>query len=135
MPTLREMITTGQRVLVMLESGRPGVPWLHAAYQGLVQETPYSFRKRDEFSCRPNRGGDKAPLFLMNHWIETTPTPRPSNAAVVNAYDVLLARARQCAEERGHPPNIVAVDFYKTGDLVRVVDQLNGTAAPQAPAR
>lgn len=135
LPTLREMITAGQRVLVVLESGRPGVAWLRPAYQGLVQETPYSFHKREEFSCRPNRGGDSAPLFLMNHWIETTPMPKPSNAAVVNAYEVLLGRARQCAQERGHLPNIVAVDFYKTGDLVRVVDQLNGTAAPQPAAR
>jgi hypothetical protein len=135
LPTLREMIGAGQRVLVVLESGRPGVEWLRPAYQGIVRETPYSFHKPEDFSCRPNRGVDGSPLFLLNHWIETTPMPKPSNAAIVNSYEVLLARARQCAQERGHLPNIVAVDFYKTGDLVRVVDQLNGTAAAQPAAR
>lgn len=125
LPTLGEMIEKGQRVLVVVESGRRGVEWLRPAYQGMVRETPYSFHKQDEFSCRANRGGNEAPLFLLNHWIETTPMPKPSNAAIVNSYDVLLARARQCAEERGHLPNIVAVDFYRTGDLVRVVEKLN----------
>jgi hypothetical protein len=28
---------------------------------------------------------------------------------------------------RGHLPNLLAVDFYKRGDLFRVVDTLNGT--------
>ena len=63
---------------------------------------------------------------MINHWIESTPTPLPSNAAIVNAYDFLLARAEQCAKERKHIPNIIAVDFYGTGDLMRVVDTLNG---------
>jgi hypothetical protein len=129
LPTLGEMITKGERVLVVLESGRPGVEWLRPAYQGMVRETPYSFHKQDEFSCRANRGGNEAPLFLMNHWIETTPMPKPSNAAIVNSYEFLLARARQCAAERGHLPNIIAVDFYRTGDLVRVVETLNQDVA------
>jgi len=50
----------------------------------------------------------------------------PSNAAVVNAYEFLLARVRRCERERGHLPNIIAVDFSTTGDLLRVVRTLNG---------
>jgi len=41
---------------------------------------------------------------------------------------VLLARARKCAKERGHIPNIIAVDFWQSGDLIAVVDELNGVA-------
>jgi len=44
----------------------------------------------------------------------------------VNAYDFLLHRAEACAHERSHLPNIVAVDFYRTGDLFAVVKHLNG---------
>jgi hypothetical protein len=124
-PTLRELIASGQRMVVFIETGRPGVTWLRPAFQ-YVRETPYSFHAVEEFSCRANRGGDGGSLFLMNHWIETTPTPRPSNAAVVNAFDALLQRARKCAEERGRLPNIIAVDFYRTGDLLKVVNKLNG---------
>jgi hypothetical protein len=67
----------------------------------------------------------------MNHWIETTPAPRPSNAQIVNAYDALLGRARACEQERGMMPTIIAVDFYRTGDLFRVVNELNGVEPPR----
>jgi hypothetical protein len=128
-PTLREMIDLRQRVVVFTESGRPGVPWIHPAFEGM-QETPYSFHSPSELSCVANRGGTSGSLFLMNNWIETTPAPKPSNAAIVNGYDALLARARQCEAERGKRPNVIAVDFYRTGDLFRVARTLNGTALP-----
>jgi hypothetical protein len=124
-PTLRQAITTGQRVFTFIESGLPGVDWLRPAYP-TMRETPYSFHKVDDFTCQPNRGGNTGSLFLLNHWIETTPTPKPSNAAIVNAYSFLEKRVEQCQAERHHMVNIVAVDFYRTGDLLRVVNHLNG---------
>jgi hypothetical protein len=130
-PTLRQLIESGQRVIVFTESGRPGVPWLRPAFQAF-QETPYSFHKAEEFSCRPNRGGTAGALLQINHWIDTTPAPRPSNAAIVNAYAFLLARVKKCAAERDRIPNIVAVDFYRTGDLLAVVNELNGVARAAA---
>ena len=54
--------------------------------------------------------------------------PRPSDARIVNAYDFLLDRARRCEAIRGLLPNLVAVDFYDRGDLVAVVDELNGVS-------
>jgi hypothetical protein len=124
-PTLQALVDTRQRVVVMTESGRPGVPWMAGAFD-VMQETPYKFKAPAEMSCAPNRGGTGASLFQINNWIDTTPTPRPSNAAIVNAYDAVLARARRCQAERGLRPTIVAVDFYRTGDVVRVVRTLNG---------
>ena len=52
--------------------------------------------------------------------------PLPSNAAKVNAYKPMLARMRECQKVRHHFPNLVAVDFYRQGDLFGVVDTLNG---------
>ena len=126
-PTLREMIDARQRVLVLTESGRPGVAWIHPAFE-VMQETPYHFEHPSELSCTPNRGGTSGSLFLMNNWIDTTPAPKPSNALIVNAYDALLARARQCEAERGKRPTVIAVDFYRTGALFRVARTLNGLA-------
>jgi hypothetical protein len=131
-PTLRQLVRAGRPVLVFLESGRPGVPWLRPAFEN-IQETPYTFHSPEEFSCRPNRGGSRGSLFQINHWIETTPTPLPSNAERVNAYEPLLARARECQEERQHLPNVLAVDFYRSGDVLRVVDTLNGLGPGSAP--
>ena len=130
LPTLRTLIETGTPLVVFLESGKPGVPWLRPAFDGAIMETPYTFHAPDQFSCRDNRGGDKALLFQINHWIESTPAPKPSNAEIVNSYDFLLQRARECMKERKHLPNIIAVDFYKVGDLLGVVRTMNGLGAP-----
>jgi hypothetical protein len=124
-PTLREMAESDQRVVVMAENDTTGVAWYHPAFE-VMQETPYTFRDTTQFSEAPNRGGTGGSLLLMNHWIESTPMPKPSNAEVVNSYDFLLRRARRCQQTRGHLPNLVAVDFYATGDLMRVVRTLNG---------
>ena len=123
-PTLREMVESDQRVLVMAENQTAGVDWYHPAFE-VLQETPYTFHDPSEFSNRPNRGGAGGSLLLMNHWIESTPMPKPSNAAVVNARDVLLRRIQSFRRERGRLPNLVAVDFCNVGDLIPVVRELN----------
>jgi hypothetical protein len=129
-PTLRRMIASDQRVLVFAENNSAGVPWYHQAFESM-QETPYTFHHPEEFSCRSNRGGSNAPLFLINHWIQTTPAPIPANAEKVNAYQFLLKRAQQCQRERQMRPNILAVDFYKSGDLFKVVETLNDLNSPK----
>ena len=130
-PTLGEMIERGERVLALTESGRPGVAWLHPAFT-VVQETPYAFRTPQDMSCRANRGGTSGALFQINNWIETLPAPRPTNAAIVNSYDFLLARAERCWRERKKIPNLLAVDFAETGDLLKVVAALNAKESPNA---
>jgi hypothetical protein len=130
-PTLREMIASDERVIVFAENNAEGVEWYHAI-PGTIQETPYGFKDPSEFSNKPNRGGKNGSLLLMNHWIETTPAPLPSNAEIVNAYDFLLKRARACRKERGMVPNFIAVDFYRSGDLIGVVSTMNGIKKPAA---
>jgi hypothetical protein len=133
-PTLREMIEDDRRLVFLAENHAGAAPWYQLVYKRLTEETPYSFPKASLLttpsklpaSCRPNRGPKDAPLFLINHWVSTDPTPRPSDADKVNAYKPLLARARECERIRDHLPNLLAVNFYKQGDLFRVVDTLNG---------
>ena len=133
-PTLREMIDSGQRLVVMAENEAGDISWYPLAYRDVLQETPYTFRSADELtdpaqlaeSCRPNRGPASASLFLVNNWVDTTPTPRKSIAAVVNAHPALLRRSETCKRIRHRLPNLVAVDFYKQGDVLGVVRALNG---------
>ena len=133
-PTLREMIDDGQRVVFLAENEAGAAPWYRPAYEQILQETPYGFSKVAQLteprnlpaSCRPNRGPKDAPLFLINHWITTDPLGLPSNAAKVNAYEPLLRRARECRRIRGLLPNLLAVDFYREGDVFGVADTLNG---------
>jgi len=132
-PTLREMIDRNQRLVIMGENETDDVPWYLPAY-AVMQETPYSFETPEDFSCARNRGDRESPIFLMNHWIESTPAPRPSNARIVNAEAVLLERTRLCRRQRGKLPNVIAVDFAATGDVVRAAEVLNGVAQTPPPA-
>lgn len=133
-PTLREMIDSGQQVVVYAERVGGGVRWYTPGYERAIQETPYTFKRpalltepsKWPASCEPNRGRDDAPLLLMNHWVNTDPTPRPSNAAIVNRRDVLAGRARECARIRGQRVNLLAVDFVGQGDVAGAADELNG---------
>jgi hypothetical protein len=135
-PTLREMIDSGQRLVVMAENEADQVPWYPLAYRNLLQETPFTFKSTAALtaaaklasSCRPNRGPASASLFLLNNWVDTTPVPRASLAAVVNAHAALLRRAELCRRLRHRLPNLVAVDFYRQGDVLGVVRALNGLA-------
>ncbi len=135
-PTLRQMIRSGRRVLVLAEDRATGAPpWYHQGFD-LVQETPYTFTSlaalRAPSSCRPNRGTPNSPLFQLNHWVERV-NPSPGLAGRVNAESVLLPRALRCERRRGLVPNLVNVDFYERGDLfsaVRVLNRLPADAKP-----
>jgi len=126
LPTLGELIEADTRLIVMAENESPPPDWYPNAWD-LTEETPYTFVFKEDFSCDPNRGGTGKPFFLLNHWIQRA-APNRVDAAIVNDYDFLLSRAQQCAEERGKTPNFIAVNFYRQGDLLRVVDTLNGVA-------
>lgn len=112
------------------------MPWYHRAYDGILQETPFSFRTPELLidpanwasSCQPNRGGTTGSLFLMNHWSPSTPPaePDPEASAAVNAEGVILGRARECERIRGRLPSIVAADQVSYGGLFAAVDELNG---------
>jgi hypothetical protein len=131
-PTLAEMKARGTRLVVFSQNQGGAAPGLLDAFQEM-NETPYTFQSAGEFSCALHRGPAQASLFLLNHWIDAG--DKRAAAQVVNQYAVLDARANQCATERGHMPNFVAVNFAEVGDLLRVVDDLNGvlSAVPLQP--
>jgi hypothetical protein len=133
-PTVRQMIDRDQRVVFLAENHAGAAPWYHLAYKAITKETPYAFGKVSQLtdpaalaaSCKPNRGPESASIFLVNHWITTDPLPLPSDAAKVNAYEPLMRRLNECRRIRHHIPNLVAVNFFRRGDLLRAVDKLNG---------
>jgi hypothetical protein len=122
------MITSGRRLVVMTEEGSGGgtYPWLRNAF-ALTQDTPYTFPTPQDFSCEPNRGPDDAPLFLLNHWLSGFGN-LVSAAEQVNTETVLGERAQRCQQERGMRPTFVGVNYYNIGDVVAVVDDLNGVS-------
>jgi hypothetical protein len=135
LPTLGEMVASDQRLVLLAENHAGAAPWYRLAYRRLVQETPFTFGSagalttpsRLPASCVPNRGTPSAPLFLVNHWVSTDPAPQPEDASRVNAFVPLMARVRECERIRGHLPNLLAVNFYRRGDVFGVARALNGT--------
>lgn len=125
-PTLGEMVQSGRRLVVTTEAAWGPPNWIHHLWD-VAFDTPYAFMSPDDFSCELNRGSSDNDLFLMNHWVNTSlDLPSEADAMIVNASDVLLARARQCEQEAGKRLTFVGVDFYEHGDLFGVVETLNG---------
>lgn len=124
LPTLGEMIDSGTRLQVSLENGAGG-PTLPNASSGLVQETPFTFRRprslESASSCATHRGTPGAPIFQFNHWV--TPA-EPVTARRVNS-SILRERLARCTTERGRGPTLVAVDFAERGALLDVVRRMN----------
>lgn len=127
-PTLGQMIRSGHRLVVFMENQDGGTkyPWEMPAFTWM-QDTPFTFRSADQFTCARLRGEPSSPLLLVNHWLSNA-ARRVSDSAAVNSQDVLWPRVSECREQRHHIPNFVAVNFYNEGDLFTVVDQLNGVA-------
>ena len=121
------MIDARRTLLVLSEHAGGTPPWYTKGY-GIFQDTPFTFAEPKDFSCAPNRGPANAPLFEVNHFITNKKPPSVEEGKQVNAYDVLMGRVRQCQAERGLFPTIVAVNFYREGDLLRVVNDLNGVS-------
>jgi len=125
-PTLREMIDSDQRLLVLMENEGGGArfPYLHQGFD-LVQDTGYTYATVADYDCAANRGPADADLFMINHWLSSF-TALVSSAQRSNTEGVLGDRVRACRDERGQIPNFVAVNWYDQGDLLSVVDELNG---------
>lgn len=130
LPTLGALIDASTRVIVTAENQGPDAraPWFMPMFS-LFQDTPFTFSSvealQDDASCALNRGDATSPLFLVNHWLGN-PLPDDTLADDANAVAVLDARVRRCADLRGRAPHVVAVDFAEVGDVIAVVEGLNG---------
>ena len=131
-PTLRKLIALRRQVVMMTQGDGGPFRWYREGYQGLLQETPYTWatpnlltdRSRWPASCQPNRGGTTGGLFLLNHWSPPV-APSPATSAIVNATDTLVGRASVCRFVRGRAPTLIAVDMFQSGGLFEAVRRLN----------
>jgi hypothetical protein len=133
-PTLRQMIDSGHRVVVLMEKHGGGAqyPWLLQGFTW-VQDTPFANPTVADLSCRRQRGTPDSPILLINHWLGGFRS-LVSDAQTVNARSFLLPELRRCERERGQLPNFVAVNYYDHGDLFSVIDELNGIRSRAGPS-
>jgi len=123
-PTLREMIASGKRLLVLADrSNAESYDGFHRMWNHVV-DVNYSHTSPATFDCDFDRGNPDGSFFLLNNFI-TNITPQPNSAAQVNAFSLIYPRALSCWQANGKRPNFIMVDFYATGDVLQVVDSLN----------
>ena len=134
LPTLQELIDAGTTLVVFAEDGgaTSGPAWYQPAYEGWMQETPFSFDSSEAFDCATNRGGGVGELFLVNHWV-TTKGPDPGLARRANSDDIVRRRLERCVRERGAMVNIIATDFTQASDVVELVEVLNTELLDEVP--
>lgn len=123
LPTLRSMITSGRRLVVLDEGDGGGAPWFQPGFV-FAQNTSISGFTKDQATCEPNRGTPESPLLIANHWVDRFPPPAAA-AARANRASVIERRVSRCRDRLGRTPNAIAVDFYDRGDLLETVARLN----------
>jgi hypothetical protein len=130
-PTLQEMIDADQRLVVFVgasltdDSGAGGdgggtsaspvndgsLPkWMHPLSDWAWETAP------DEGTdCVIAQGDVSRPLAILNDYV---PGETASDSSLVTAHtpEAVAARLTRCADDRGHMPNIVFVDFAEIGD-------------------
>jgi hypothetical protein len=122
LPTLRRLIRSGDRLVILTEEDGGARPWYLDGFS-FAQDTPLGATAARQFSCSRYRGTPNSPLFLINHWIDTFP-PSPSRNGRVGGR-VLQRRLQRCERARGLLPNLVAVDFYERTGVVDIAERLN----------
>lgn len=123
------MISSGHRLVVLMErrGGGSEFPWLLQGFDW-VQDTPYTNPTPASLTCRLNRGAKTNDLFMLNYWLANFDS-LVTDARTINKFDVLWPYASRCERKRGQIPNFVAVNYASEGDLLRVVDKLNGVGS------
>jgi hypothetical protein len=124
LPTLGELVDSGQRLIVFAEKDADGTyPWYLDGFS-FVQDTPLGATTVKELSCKRFRGDADSPLLMLNNWADLFP-PRLRANRPFQTKRFLLERSHECQRKRGMPVNLIAVDYYDQGDVVEAVKVLN----------
>jgi hypothetical protein len=124
-PTLREMIASDERMVVFTADHARTLPWHMYSYD-YAWENPYSAATPSDLSCAQDRGSRARSLWIFNHFL-TNPIASAPLAEMINHDPFFQMRVDGCrTDASGDLPNFVTVDFYDIGDVLNVVDALNG---------
>ncbi|KAJ7062606.1 PLC-like phosphodiesterase [Mycena amicta] len=149
-PTLGEMIDSGKRVVVFMDSGADGadaVDFIMPEFQ-MIWEAPFSSTD-PTFPCRIDRIAgplaDVDHMYMINHNLNKNLLPiggtdvlvsDPLDAPTTNGVTSILADANGCAPLGGNrAPNFVLVDYVNLGDPFIAAAQLNNLPLPAPQAQ
>jgi len=94
--------------------------WLHPLSDWAWETAP-----SEPASCAIANGNAKSPLAILNHYL---PGEGKADDALLSAHapEIVAARLKRCADDRGHAPNFVFVNFAEIGDPNGGVQIANG---------
>ncbi|KAL0068065.1 hypothetical protein AAF712_004969 [Marasmius tenuissimus] len=135
-PTLGQLIDSGKRVIVFLDSGADngGVDFILPEFK-MIWEPPFSSTDPN-FPCRVDR--TEGPLsavdhmYMLNHnlnvqVVDGVLVSDRTRAPTTNSVNSIIADANGCRKlVNNQAPNFVMLDFVNVGEGKRAVDQLNG---------
>jgi len=126
-PTLQKMIEDNQRLVILTDVKDMDADSWYIYVWDVAFETHYSNKSRSDFNCTTNRGDAGNNLFIFNHFITQASfgIGLIDSSTVINQYDYLLNRLKECQSHHNQIPNFVTVDFYDTGNVMEVVNHLN----------
>jgi len=125
--SLQQMIDNNQRLVVLSDVKDANADTWYMYVWDVAFETDYNNKKQQDFSCVTNRGDAANDLFIFNHFITHSflGTGLIDSSAVINQYDYLLNRAKECQSYYSQIPNFITVDFYDSDKVLEVVNELN----------
>ena len=100
LPTLGQLVASGQRLLVFAEEKGGSPSWYMPAFD-YIQDTPLGALHPAQLSCARYRGEQDSPLLLINHWIPPFP-PSPTLNAQIGRAAFLRARIERCTARARH---------------------------------
>jgi hypothetical protein len=124
LPTLREMIASGRRLVVLDQGDGGDAPWYHSGFLFLQDTRNRPLSPASPTSCEPSRGTPESPLLLLNHWIDAFP-PSPTDNGEISDQETLLERAERCRRLLGRGPNLIAVDFHERSGVIAAARELS----------
>ncbi|KAG7085358.1 hypothetical protein E1B28_002923 [Marasmius oreades] len=138
-PTLGQMINTGKRLVVFLDSGAntTAVDFILPEFQ-MVWETPFSVTN-SSFPCSIDRIQGPLPsedhLYMINHSLNKNYFPigpgiivsDPVDANITNSVLSIMENVRGCAPlANKRNPNFILLDFVGDGEAIEAMEVLNG---------
>ena len=131
------MIAKRHQVVMLADRNSNGdPPWYRPTYNGLMEETPYTFNPPSELTdpanwptaAGPTAAAPTGSLFLMNHWSPSTAPAEPNLAQSARGQRARRdprPRARSAPRSAGGSRPSIAVDQFTAGDVISAVRELN----------
>ncbi|KAF9257123.1 PLC-like phosphodiesterase [Marasmius fiardii PR-910] len=146
-PTLGQMIQSGKRLVVFLDTGAntTAVDFILPEFE-MVWETPFSVTNAS-FPCSIDRIQGPLPpedrMYMINHSLNKNVLPigpgiivsDPMNSNETNSVQSIMDNVRGCAPlASNRNPNFLLLDFVEDGEAFKAAEILNGLQSLDPPA-